>query len=57
MLGRYLTDPQRHEMIACGIPTINAKISPAEDITAMKSKIRAIIPNASGGGANQREGH
>jgi hypothetical protein len=57
MLGRYDTDPQRHEMIACGTPTINARISPTEDITAMKAKIRALIPNASGSAANEKEGH
>jgi hypothetical protein len=52
MLGRYLSDPQRHEKILCGVATVNAKISPVEDITAMKRKIRAIIPKAPGGGAN-----
>jgi len=57
MLSRYLCEPQRHEKIACGIPAINAKTSPAEDITAMKTKIRAIIPKAPGGGANQGQGH
>jgi hypothetical protein len=56
MLGRYLSDPQRHEKIGCGIGTVNAKTSPADDIKEMKKKIRAIIPKASGGGANQREG-
>jgi hypothetical protein len=43
-LGRYLSDPQRHEKIACSIPTTNAKTSPAEDIANMKKKIRAIMP-------------
>jgi len=56
MLSRYLSESQRQEKIACGIPTINAKTSPAEDITAMKTKIRAIIPKAPGSGANQGQG-
>ncbi|KAN0096695.1 hypothetical protein V8E51_015500 [Hyaloscypha variabilis] len=56
MLSRYLSDPQRHEKITCGTATINAKIAPAEDITAMKSKIRAIIPKAPGGGSAQGPG-
>jgi hypothetical protein len=56
MLSRYLSDPQRNEKIAGGIPTISAKASPAEDIAAMKVKIRAFIPKAPGGGANQIEG-
>jgi len=51
MLSRYLSDPQRHEKITCGTATISAKTAPAEDITAMKSKIRAIIPKAAGGGS------
>lgn len=56
MLGNYLSDSQRHEKVLCGIPTVNAKISPAEDILAMKNKIRAIIPKAPEGEVNQMEG-
>lgn len=53
MLGRFLSDAQRHEKIACGLATTKAKTSPAEPIQEMKKKIRANIPKASGGGANQ----
>jgi hypothetical protein len=54
MLGRYLSDPQRHEKIPCGVPTVNAKISPEEDIAAMKSKIRAITPKLPGAEQTRR---
>jgi hypothetical protein len=55
MLARYLSDPQKHEKIGCGLSTTNAKTSQAEPIMEMKKKIRAIIPKASGGGANQEK--
>jgi hypothetical protein len=57
MLSRYLSDPQRHEKVPCGIPTVNAKTSPAEDIAAMKVKIRTVIPKATGSGAGQGQAH
>jgi hypothetical protein len=44
MLDRYLSDPQRHEKIACGILTTDIKRSPVEDIAEMNKKIQAIIP-------------
>ncbi len=53
MLGKFLSETQRHEKIGCGLATVNAKTSPAEPIVEMKKKIRAIIPKASGAGANQ----
>jgi hypothetical protein len=53
MLGRYLSDPHRHEKVPLGIATVNAKTSPAEDIAAMRSQIRALMPKAPGGGVNQ----
>jgi hypothetical protein len=53
MLSRYISDHHRHEKVPLGIATVNAKISPTEDIAAMKNKIRALVPKAPGGGANQ----
>jgi hypothetical protein len=49
MLGRYLSEHQRYEKVPLGIATVNAKTSPAENIAAMRSKIRALMPKASGG--------
>lgn len=43
-LEHYLNDPQRHEMIALGISTINTKTSPRKNVWQTKKKIRTIIP-------------
>jgi hypothetical protein len=43
MLGRYLADRQKHELIACGYGAASANRLPREDIEVMRKTLAAVI--------------
>ena len=54
ILRRFLTEPQRHELVACGHPSTFPATSPADDIKRMKNKLakmEKILAVAAGNGA------
>jgi hypothetical protein len=55
MLGRYLAENQKHELIACGYATTSPGTSPREEIARMTGTLRAVIRQVAEGGAKMND--